>query len=144
MNRLFAVFTFSLAFYSCASRAPTTHELDSRSGLYGNATTEPAYDRELATAQNQKMLAKENGAPLRVSPLVTKVWIHDQALEGGHWLAGTWAFIEVEPSRWLRTPDVPGADLAEPVSGSINSRFQPGRAVPKNTPTPRPTKGGAQ
>jgi hypothetical protein len=36
-------------------------------------------------------------------PLVKKVWMHDQILKGGHWMQGSWLYIEVEPARWVGT-----------------------------------------
>jgi hypothetical protein len=101
--------TFLCMFPACVSRAPTDCELDKRSGLYPssfcegkpeNGSVEPVQGDAPATV-------KLNEIPVRSEPLVKRVWIHDQILEGGHWMQGTWAYIEVEPSKWLGTTTRP-------------------------------------
>ncbi len=44
---------------------------------------------------------KAGVAPARTKPWIEKVWVHDQEIDGGYWLQGTWVFLEVEPGRWL-------------------------------------------
>ena len=93
----------------CVSRAPTDCELDKRSGLYPSSFCKETADKgaveptQGATAAN----VKPNEIPVRSEPLVKRVWIHDQILEGGHWMQGTWAYIEVEPSKWVGTSTRP-------------------------------------
>ena len=79
----------------CVSRAPTQCELDRRSGLYPNSYCEgeshplPGVSRDL-----------EPDVPARTPAVIKKVWVSDQMIEGGHWMQGTWVYLEVEPSRW--------------------------------------------
>ena len=80
---------------ACVSRAPTQCELDRRSGLYPNSYCEgeshplPGVSRDL-----------EPDVPARTPAVIKKVWVSDQMIEGGHWMQGTWVYLEVEPSRW--------------------------------------------
>jgi hypothetical protein len=107
----------------CVSRAPTDCELDKRSGLYPSSFCEGTADKSAveptqgATAAN----VKPNEIPVRSEPLVKRVWIHDQILEGGHWMQGTWAYIEVEPSKWVGTSTLPSSqtNTSSPKPASI-------------------------
>ncbi len=90
----------------CVSRAPTECELDRRSGLYPSSycdseAAKKAPPAALAAAASP-LSSKPAPVPVREQPTVARVWIHDQLLEGGTLMEGTWAFIEVEPSRWAR------------------------------------------
>jgi hypothetical protein len=87
----------------CVSRAPTDCELDKRSGLYPSSFCEGKADKGAVEPVQGATAAsvKPNEIPVRSEPLVKRVWIHDQILEGGHWMQGTWAYIEVEPSKWV-------------------------------------------
>ena len=105
----------------CVSRAPTDCELDKRSGLYPSSFCEGKTDKGSvepihgAAASN----VKPNEIPVRSEPLVKRVWIHDQILEGGHWMQGTWAYIEVEPSKWVGTSTRPSSPSVTTKPGSI-------------------------
>jgi hypothetical protein len=115
----------SIATGGCVSRAPTDCELDKRSGLYPSSFCEGKTDKgsveplQRAAASN----VQPNEIPFRSEPLVKRVWIHDQILEGGHWMQGTWAYIEVEPSKWVGTTSRPSnlanATTSKPASISI-------------------------
>lgn len=91
---------------ACVSRAPTDCELDRRSGLYPSSycDTEAAKKAQPAAlaAAATSLGTRPAPVPVREQPTVARVWIHDQLLEGGTLMEGTWAFIEVEPSRWAR------------------------------------------
>ena len=54
---------------------------------------------------------KPASLPIREQPVVAKVWVRDQILDGGHWMQGTWIFVEVESSRWS------GESVAAPSNG---------------------------
>jgi hypothetical protein len=124
----------------CVSRAPTDCELDKRSGLYpssfceGNADKSAVGPTQRATAAN----VKPNEIPVRSEPLVKRVWIHDQILEGGHWMQGTWAYIEVEPSKWVgtstRSSNQVNTTSLEPDDTSVPVSE---KATPENTPKGR-------
>lgn len=101
------IFASSLA-CACVSRAPTKCELDKRSGLYPTSycDTESASveaNPQKAEIQGVSTASKNPSLPVRVEPVVARVWVHDQILQGGHCMQGTWLFIEVEPSKWSRT-----------------------------------------
>lgn len=90
----------------CVSRAPTDCELDRRAGVYPSSFCDKdaaALPRErpaLVGAGIGAAEAKPASLPIREQPVVAKVWVRDQILDGGHWMQGTWIFVEVESSRW--------------------------------------------
>ena len=124
----------------CVSRAPTECELDRRSGLYPSSYC----DSEAATKAPPAALSaaaslpstKPAPVPVREQPTVARVWIHDQLLEGGILMEGTWAFIEVEPSRWAREGQGP---LFVP-SRTVGAREAPRTHAPSSTRAFNPVK----
>jgi hypothetical protein len=96
-------FVSLLVSIGCVSRAPTKCELDKRSGLYPTSYCDG--EQVQGTSAPQALSASvgsthATGLPVREGPVVAKVWVADQVLDGGHWMQGTWLFVEVESSRW--------------------------------------------
>jgi len=141
----------------CVSRAPTKCELDKRSGMYPSSFC----DEEAAqSAMTPSALVatgvpvKPVDVPVREGPVVTKVWVHDQVLDGGHWLQGSWLFVEVEAARW--SGSVQRVRVSAPVLGTNKSAdkvtaktsssikasaFNP--AAPPPAPSEKPTSARA-
>jgi hypothetical protein len=146
---------------ACVSRAPTECELDRRSGLYPSSYC----DKDVAATPRERPALVGGAAatantvpaslPIREQPVVAKVWVRDQILDGGHWMQGTWLFIEVEPSRWS------GESIAATSAGSaggarLGARRVPSRgrafnpvsssssSVEPGPPASRSERGGAQ
>jgi hypothetical protein len=98
--------TMVIVLAGCVSRAPTDCELDKRSGLYPSsycdkdAAALPRDRPALVGTGGGTADAKPASLPIREQPMVAKVWVRDQILDGGHWMQGTWLFVEVAPSRW--------------------------------------------
>ena len=87
----------------CVSRAPTKCELDTRSGLYPTSYCDGEQAQGTSAPQTLAASVRSTHAtdlPVREGPVVAKVWVADQVLDGGHWMQGTWLFVEVESSRW--------------------------------------------
>jgi hypothetical protein len=130
---ILSVLVFLSCLGACATRAPSTHELERRGGLSGGKSDEKTYEADLGRIAAEKAQAKETGAPVRLAPLIARVWVHDQTVDEGHWLQGTWMFVEVEGSRWVKTPDTSGRALTLPIPEKIQSRFGP---EPERTTSP--------
>ena len=93
----------------CVSRAPTACELDERSGLYPSSFCENVSKNNDEFKRNKPIPnIRPSAIPVRSEPLIKRVWVNDQILEGGHWMQGTWIYIEVEPSKWV------GSELRQP------------------------------
>jgi hypothetical protein len=92
----------------CLVRAPTTHELDRRAGLL-------AVDRTDALAQvhTSSTVPRSPQMPVRLPPLVEKVWVSDLPLGPDARLQGTWLYLEVDRGRWLDEVDPGGAPLLD-------------------------------
>lgn len=117
MKAWLPICTVSALAFGCVSRAPSDCELDKRAGVYPssfcdieNAKTVPS-----EAVRGEPVRPKAAALPVRDEPVVAKVWVHDQILDGGNWLQGTWLFIEVEPSQWARSVER-GAEIVLPVS----------------------------
>ncbi len=110
---------FCGALVSCVSRAPTECELDKRSGLYPTSFCENVSDSKAAQGSTEKSAALNSNAglikasiiPMRSQPIVKRVWMTDQILAGGHWMQGTWIYVEIEPSEWLEEGKSPHKKL---------------------------------
>ncbi len=100
MARRIALSCLVSAMPACITRAPTDYELDRRAGLMP-ATDVDKLGVSAAEISLNGGVHKTGVAPLRTVPWVEKVLVHDQEIDGGYWLQGTWAFLEVEPGRWL-------------------------------------------
>jgi hypothetical protein len=128
---ILSVLVFLSCLGACATRAPSTHELERRGGLSGGKSDEKTYEADLGRIAAEKAQAKETGAPVRLAPLIARVWVHDQTVDEGHWLQGTWMFVEVEGSKWVKAPDASGGTLTMAVPETIPTRLEP--ATPKVT-----------
>jgi hypothetical protein len=107
----FTLFLLSicLSCVSCLTRAPTTYELDRRSGLL--PPTQQETQQDLSSLKTNSNLPKSTYMPAMVPALVEKVWIPAQILPDGSKLDGTWMWIRLEPSRWLEEVDPGSASL---------------------------------
>ncbi len=88
-----------MALHGCATLAPTTHELNKRSGLAvgTRAITE-------TTQLKNNRITKAIGSldmPTRQPARIAKIWVYDQLINTDVWLRGTWLFMETEQVRWL-------------------------------------------
>lgn len=57
--------------------------------------------------------SKSAEMPARIPPVIAKVWVYDQLINGNQWLQGTWLFIEVDRGRWLPEVDSGHGNFAE-------------------------------
>lgn len=128
ISRYFVI-CFSLsALIGCVSRAPSDCELDKRSGLYPSSFCENTSNSDDKVEKNKSVSnIRPSSIPVRSEPLIKRVWVNDQILEGGHWMQGTWIYIEVEPSKWV------GSELRQPASnlsqGANQGKVQPEKSV---------------
>ena len=93
----------------CLTRAPTTYELDRRSGML--PPNQVQIKDDLAKMQTSSNIARQSQMPARLSPLVERIWVNSQILPDGSKLDGTWMWIEVEKSKWLDENDPGSAPL---------------------------------
>jgi hypothetical protein len=88
----------SVALVSCATRAPSTFELDKQAGLV------PTLDVEGAKREAKELKREERKAepPVRTRPRIEKIWVYGQELSPTVYLQGTHLFLEVSPGEWTR------------------------------------------
>ena len=84
----------------CVSRAPTKCELDKRSGMYPSSFCDGEAAKQGSTTQAITSARSNVDLPVREGPVVAKVWVSDQVLDGGHWLQGSWLLVEVDSAKW--------------------------------------------
>jgi|GEM_PF-3816310 len=94
-----AIFALSTG---CATRAPSTREMDRNSvftpALNGNeASVKPA------SVGIMSSVGKQPSQPQRTAPWIERVWIHDHELSSNTYFQGTYVFLEVQPSYWNDT-----------------------------------------
>ena len=104
---LFAVAAL-LPLAGCLVRAPTTFELDRRAGLLADARTDG-----LMQVRTSSAVARAPQMPVKLPPLIEKVWVSDVPLGPDARLQGTWMYLEVERGRWLDEVDPGGAPLLD-------------------------------
>ena len=92
----------------CLIRAPTTFELDRRAGFLAPERTEG-----LTQVRTSSAVARAPQMPVKLPPLIEKVWVSDVPLGPDARLQGTWMFLEVERGRWLDEVDPGGAPLLD-------------------------------
>jgi hypothetical protein len=97
-----------LPLLGCIVRAPTTHELDRRAGLLDDGRS-----AMLTQVHTSSAVARPAQAPVRLPPLVEKVWVSDLPLGPDARLQGTWLYLEVDRGRWLDEVDPGGAPLLD-------------------------------
>jgi hypothetical protein len=95
----------------CMKRAPTTYELDRRAG-FGVPGADHNRDA-LDDVHTSSAVARSPRMPVKVPPLIERVWVSDLPLGDGARLQGTWLFLEVEKGRWLDEVDPGGAPLLD-------------------------------
>jgi hypothetical protein len=95
---------FLLMSAGCVSRAPTDCELDKRSGMYPSSfcDKEEAKDGPRPSGISTSRFATDTkpALPIREEAKIARIWVSDQKIDGGHWMQGTWIFVEIEGSRW--------------------------------------------
>lgn len=96
----------------CITRAPTTYELDRRAGF--TPPGEPVLADDLAKMRTNSNIPRAPMIPVRIPPVIEKVWVADSTLADGAKMQGTWMFLEVEPGRWLDEVDPGAAPLVIP------------------------------
>jgi len=129
-NQIISILLSLTGLAGCVSRAPTECELDKRSGLYPSSFCGTAALTATLDSQPKPSAAPLSQAgliPVRSQPIVKKIWVSPQIIEGGHWMDGTWLYLEVEPSQWMGS--VPRSEMAklqkaEPVVANRASNAQ--------------------
>lgn len=84
---------------ACATRAPSTREMDR------NSVFTPAMNNDDASGKPgpvgiMSSWGKQPSQPQRTAPWIEKVWIHDHELSSNTYFQGTYVFLEVQPSYW--------------------------------------------
>ena len=97
---VFALFILIfLSCQSCLTRAPTTYELDMRSG------TRPATQNYKEKDLNEIKIVDSNTKkdffePKKSPPKIEKIWMTSKQLKDNTFMEGTWIWIETQKSRW--------------------------------------------
>lgn len=91
---------------ACSTTAPSTYELNQRSGLDVSVDNEEFSSQEQISSDLGKLKKTNQAAvsprePARRPPRVEKVWVYDQIINEKEWLQGTWIFVEVEEAEWI-------------------------------------------
>jgi hypothetical protein len=92
----------------CMVRAPTSFELDRRAGLLAERRTDA-----LSQVHTSSAVPRAPMEPVKIPPLIEKVWVSDVPLGPDARLQGTWMYLEVERGRWLDEVDPGGAPLLD-------------------------------
>jgi hypothetical protein len=102
----------------CIHRAPTTYELDRRAGFPVPPPAvakkgEPVVSQDLDKVRTSSAVAQSPRMPVKVPPLIERVWVSDIPLGPDARLQGTWLFLEVERGKWLDEVDPGGGPLID-------------------------------
>ncbi len=108
MNRSALALAALLSLSGCLARAPTSFELDRRAGLLADHRTDA-----LAQVHTSSAVPRAPMMPVKLPPLIEKVWVSDLPLGPDARLQGTWLYLEVERGRWLDEVDPGGAPLID-------------------------------
>jgi hypothetical protein len=125
-----------LPLLGCLVRAPTTHELDRRAGLLAEGR-----ENALAQVRTSSAVARAAEVPVRLPPLVEKVWVSDLPLGPDARLQGTWLYLEVDRGRWLDEVDPGGAPLLDLERSAARPTSAPASAPQERAPAPPPAEG---
>jgi hypothetical protein len=98
--------------FGCITRAPTTYELDRRAGF--SLPKDSILNDELAKMRTSSNVPKAPMVPVRIPPVIEKVWVADASLGEGAKMQGTWMFLEVEPGKWFEEVDLGSAPIVFP------------------------------
>lgn len=124
----------------CITRAPTTYELDRRAGFTTPPNAKPSADA-VDKLRTSSAVARAPRVPVKVPPLIEKVWVSDYPLGDGARLQGTWLFLEVERGRWLDEVDPGGAPLLDLDWKKRSQRHaEPAPAPAAQAPTAEPPR----
>ena len=90
----------------CQTTAPTSYELNRRSGVPVALDTEDqdtseTVDKDLSKIRTGTALPKDPRKPVRLPGVVEKVWVYGHRVNEKHWLQDTWIFVEVDQEKWL-------------------------------------------
>jgi hypothetical protein len=126
------VLAFNLS--ACLVRAPTSYELDRRAGFrVPTDEVAAARARSVSDLRTSSAVAPSPHTPVKVPPLIEKVWVSDLALADDCRMQGTWLFVEVERGRWLDEFDPGGGPLVAPApsqkQGPTGAKLAPPPAV---------------
>jgi hypothetical protein len=108
MKRRVLAVTAAATLAGCMVRAPTTYELDRRAGLLADRKTDV-----LEQVRTSSAVPRAPMEPVKLPPLIEKVWVSDLPLGPDARLQGTWMYLEVERGRWLDEVDPGGAPLLD-------------------------------
>lgn len=110
MKNLLTVMTvITILSTGCQTTAESNYELNRRSGLgieedQGKAASD-TLGKDMASLRTSRIPGRPAQMPVRLPPVVEKIWVYDQIINDGQWMQGTWIFLEVEGSRWLSEID---------------------------------------
>lgn len=119
MKRVVILAGASLCMACFTTRAPTTHELDRRAGLLAPGGSAGP---QLVDVGTTTTLARTPKMPVKVPPLIEKVWVSDVPLGPDARLQGTWLYLEVRKGQWLDEVDPGGAPLVDIGGGARPAR----------------------
>ncbi len=103
MKKSILVSVLALTSISCATRAPSTFELDRKAGLTPSLDTEGAKKEAKELKKTDEKKAKEKPEqPWRTHPRIEKIWVYGQELSPSVYMQGTHVFLEVNPGEWIR------------------------------------------
>ena len=90
----------------CSTTAPSTYELNQRSGLDVSVdnedfSPEDQISSDLGSLKKTELTPVSPREPQRRPPRVEKVWVYDQIINEKEWLQGTWIFVEVQEAEWI-------------------------------------------
>lgn len=99
-------FIVAIILQACSTAAPSTYELNQRSGLDVSVdnedfSSEHKISTDLGTLKKTKLAPVSPREPMRRPPRVEKVWVYDQIINEKEWLQGTWIFVELEEAEWI-------------------------------------------
>lgn len=94
---------------SCATRAPSSFELDKKAGLSPSLDAEDTKkeakelrktDEKKSDVKEKKNKVNDEDKPRRTFPRIEKIWVYGRELSPAAYMQGTHIFLEVTPSTW--------------------------------------------
>ncbi|HYX31596.1 MAG TPA: hypothetical protein VE954_00690 [Oligoflexus sp.] len=124
MYKILPILTATFVATGCLTRAPTSYELDRRAGMLppSQDTSDKGIRTDLSGLRTNSSIPRSPEMPMRLPPLIEKVWLSDMTLADGVKMQGTWIFVEVEPGRWLDEFDPGGAPLTSPETPELGTK----------------------
>ena len=121
MKRFFLLSTIGFL-ASCQTTAPSSYELNRRSGVPVSMDSEQenssneTIDKDLSKIRTGTSLPKNPRMPVRLPGVVEKVWVYGHRVNDQHWLQDTWIFVEVDQEKWLGEIDSGEGDFATDIT----------------------------